>query len=115
MYTNHFQLQDFPHTGIFYTVVIDESKPLDQQKEVKQVLLSTPCDIVEASHAWSSDAIWGKYAVYFPFDMNAKDINITLGTLFESEISGLKIDGKVVGLFPSQLGGITVYIQDMDI
>ena len=115
MFTNRFQLQEFPYTGIFYTVVIDESKPLDQQVEVKQVLYSTLCDIVESSHTWSADAIFGKYAVYFPVDLANQEIKRAPGVLFESEINGLKVDGKVVGVFPSQIGGVKVYIQDMDI
>jgi hypothetical protein len=28
---------------------------------------------------------------------------------------GLEINGKVTGVFPSQLGGIAIYIQDLDV
>lgn len=114
MYTNRFQLQEFPYLGIFYTVIVDESKPLDQQKEVRQVLLSTQCDIIESSHTRSADAIWNDYVVYFPLN-DGDTIKIQNGTLFEADVNGLKIDGKVVGIFPSQLGGVKVYIQDKDI
>jgi hypothetical protein len=38
-----------------------------------------------------------------------------MGCLFEAEINGLLVNGKVVGVFPSQLGGITAYIQDTDV
>jgi hypothetical protein len=28
---------------------------------------------------------------------------------------GIEVNGKVVGVFPSQLGGVTVYVQDLDV
>jgi hypothetical protein len=28
---------------------------------------------------------------------------------------GAKVNGKVVGVFPSQLGGVKVYVQDLDV
>lgn len=113
MYIDINEVQEYPFTGIFYRTVINDNAPLDQQKETKQVLFSTKCDIVEASHTWGQDAIWAKYAVYFPFDKNSA-LNVKPGTLFEADMYGLKIDGKVIGVFPSQLSGVTVYIQDMD-
>ena len=113
MYIERNKVQKYPFTGIFYRTVINDNAPLDQQKETKQVLFSTECDIAEASHTWGQDAMWAKYAVYFPFDKNAP-LKVKLGTLFEADMYGLKIDGKVIGVFPSQLGGVTVYIQYMD-
>ena len=38
-----------------------------------------------------------------------------LGDLFEADMHGLIVNGKVVGVFPSQLGGVTVYVQDTDV
>jgi hypothetical protein len=35
--------------------------------------------------------------------------------LFEGDMYGAKVNGKVVGVFPSQLGGIKVYVQDLDV
>ena len=37
------------------------------------------------------------------------------GYLFEANMHGLIVNGKVVGVFISQLGGITVYVQDTDV
>lgn len=115
MYIDHNRLQDYPFDGVFYTVGVDESKPLDQQQEEKIVIFETKCDISESSHSWSKDFIWAKYAIYFPFNTKTDKINIKLGDLFEANMYGLKVDGKVVGIFPSQMGGVAVYIQDMDV
>lgn len=115
MYIDRDILQEFPHYGYFYTVGIDESLPLDQQKEEKIILLETECDITESSHSWSTNFIWAKYAVYFPFNPDVDTLNITLGVQFEAKLYGLRVNGKVVGIFPSQLGGVTVYIQDTDV
>jgi len=113
MYIDRNIIQDYPFNGVFYTVGVDESKPLDQQVEEKVVLFETMCDISEASHSWSGDFIFAKYVVYFPFDKDS-EIKVRLGDLFESNMYGLNINGKVVGVFPSQLGGVSVYIQDSD-
>jgi len=115
MYIDHDKLQDYPYYGYFYRVGIDESLPLDQQKEEKIVIFETRCDITESSHSWSRNFIWAKYAIYFPFNKEKEDIKVRLGDLFESNIYGLKVNGKVVGVFPSQLGGVTIYVQDTDV
>ena len=115
MYIDRNKLEDYPYYGYFYRIAIDESLPLDQQKEEKIVVFETRCDITESSHSWSRNFIWAKYAIYFPFDKEKEDIKVRLGDLFESNIYGLKVNGKVVGVFPSQLGGVTIYVQDTDV
>ena len=115
MYTDHNRLQDYPFDGVFYQVYIDTNKPLNEQKEEKKIILETKCDITESSHSWSRNFIWAKYAIYFPFDKEKDEIKVKLGDLFEGEIYGLTVNGKVVGVFPSQLGAVTVYVQDTDV
>lgn len=115
MYIDRELLQDYPYVAQFSRFAIDESKPLDQQKEEKIIIFETICDITESSHSWSRNFIWAKYAVYFPFDPEEDEILVRMGDLFESEINGLQVNGKVVGVFPSQLGGITLYVQDTDV
>ena len=115
MYIDHNKLEDYPYHGYFYSMTRDESLPLDQQVEEKYVFFETDCDIVESGHSWSRNFIWAKYAVYFPFDKEKSRIVIKLGDLFEANMNGLVVNGKVVGVFPSQLGGVTVYIQDTDV
>lgn len=114
MYIDRNKLQDYPFDGIFYDVYIDKNVPLNQQKEEKRVIFQTKCDIQESSHSWSNNFIWAKYAVHFPFDKDNENVKVRLGNLFEGNIYGLTINGKVVGVFPSQLGGVTVYVQDTD-
>ena len=115
MYIDRKQLKEFPFDAHFYRVGIDESLPLDQQREEKIVVLETKCDIQEASHSYSSGFISASYSVYIPFDANIDKLDIRLGDSFESDAYGLRVNGKVTGVFPSQLGGVTVYIQDSDV
>ena len=115
MYIDRELLQDYPYEAQFYRIEIDDSLPLDQQVEEKVVVFETICDITEASHSWARNFIWAKYAVYFPYEPDEDEILVRMGDLFESEINGLKVNGKVVGVFPSQLGGITLYVQDTDV
>lgn len=115
MYIDHNKLQDYPYFGQFYRVGVDDSKPLDQQFEEETIVFETECDITESSHSWSRNFIWAKYAVYFPFDKDKDEIKVQLGDLFRSTQYGLEVNGKVVGVFLSQLGGVTCYIQDTDV
>lgn len=109
------KLNLYPYFGQFYRMGIDESKPLDEQFEEKIVVFETKCDITESSHSWSRNFIWAKYAIYFPFDKDVDWIKVQMGDLFEANMHGLIVNGKVVGVFPSQMGGVTVYIQDTDV
>lgn len=115
MYIEHDRLQNYPYFGQFYRIGIDDSLPLDEQIEKRIIVFETECDITESSHSWSRNFIWAKYAVYFPFDKSEDEIEVRLGDLFEANIHGLVVNGKVVGVFPSQLGGVTVYVQDTDV
>jgi hypothetical protein len=114
-YIDHNQFQDYPFRGQFFRMGVDEGKPLDQQVEEKIIIFETDCDITESSHSWSRNFIWAKYAVYFPLDKENDEVVVRLGDLFEANMYGLIVNGKVVGVFPSQLGGVTVYIQDTDV
>ena len=115
MYRDTNVLNDYPFEGKFYEIFIDKTKPLNQQKSKKIVVFETKCDIQESSHSWSNNFIWAKYAIYFPFDVSKDTVKIKLGDYFEGNIYGLVVNGKVVGVFPSQLGGVTAYIQDIDV
>lgn len=112
-YIDHNNIQEFPFTGEFYRMTIDESLPLIHRKEVLQLIQTVPCDIAEASHSVTTNFITAKWSVYFPFD---KDTNILVrnGDTFVADMYGLQVNGKVIGVFPSQLGGVVVYIQDND-
>ena len=115
MYIDRNVLGNYPYMGVFYRTYIDKTLPLPEQKEEREIVFETKCDITESSHSWSRNFIWAKYAIYFPFDKEKDTIKVKLGDLFEANMYGLNVNGKVVGVFPSQLGGVTVYIQDTDV
>lgn len=115
MIIEHNILTDYPYFGQFYRIGVDDSLPLDEQVEERQIIFETECDITESSHSWSRNFIWAKYSVYFPFDKDKDTVKIQMGDLFEANMHGLIVNGKVVGVFISQLGGITVYVQDTDV
>lgn len=105
-------LQEYPFVGEFYYIGIDESLPLEERVEVELLRLKTPCDIQEASHTLKSNFINANYTVYVPFDKEKEKVVIRRGDTFKADMYGLMVDGKVIGVFPSQMGGITVYIED---
>lgn len=115
MYIDRNTLSDYPFWGIFYRVGVDDSLPLDEQIEREFTIFETECDVTESSHSWSNNFIWAKYAIYFPYDKDNDKIVVQLGDLFKCDVHGLMVNGKVVGVFPTQLGGCTVYIQDSDV
>jgi hypothetical protein len=76
------------------------------------IILETECDIQEASHT-DGELLTADYTVYFPMREDLGEIKN--GVLFEGDMYGAKVNGKVVGVFPSQLGGVKVYVQDLDV
>lgn len=110
MFIDHDILQEYPFDGAFYTSEIDYSKPLDEQKEEEVLVLETKCDIQESGKSLGA-TITATYAVYFPFDMKT-GIKIKNGMEFRGDIYGLRVNGIVGGIFPSQLGGCVVYVVD---
>lgn len=104
MYTDHHGTEEYPYIARFYHVGTDENKPLDQQKEEKIVSFETPCDISDQDTGLNND----KITIFFPFDAYEGNIEIKLGESVEVESYGLIQRGRVLGVFPSQLGGIKV-------
>ena len=115
MCTDRYTANTYPYKGTFFRNDIDRTLPLEEQEEVKVIVFETDCDIIENSHSWSRNFIWAKYAVYFPWDKDIDEIKVKMGDLFEANINGMVANGKVVGVFPSQMGGITCYVQDTDV
>ena len=113
MYIDREILREYPFEGEFYYVGIDESLPLEERVEQEIVTLATPCDIQQASNSTRTNFISATYAIYIPFDKDSEKVTIRRGDLFRADMYGLMVDGKVIGVFPSQLGGITVYIEDL--
>lgn len=107
MYTNHHSTEEYPFFATFYTLSIDESKPLDQRKEEKKVFFETLCDISDRNNSLSKDTM----TLYFPFDSTTETLQISKGLVVEVETYGIIQKGRVLGIYPSQLGGVTVLCQ----
>lgn len=105
--------KEYPFRGTFFRIGIDMDKPPLDRVEENIIILETECDIQEASHTEGA-FLKASYSVYFPIgESNLSDIKS--GILFEGNMNGLKVNGKVAGVFPSQLGGVKVYVQDLDV
>lgn len=101
MYISH-QLDEYPFHATFYSIGVDESKPLDQQVEEKIVSFDTICDVDDKNNGLNNDII----TVYFPFDLDEGQIKVSIGEIMEVETYGVVQKGRVLGVRPSQLGGV---------
>lgn len=121
-YIDRNELQEYPFEGEFYTTEMvtkryDEQTqqwiplPLDEQTEREVNILTTCCDITEASHARVNGFIKAMYSVFVPFCKVCQNIPVNRGDLFRAWQYGVLIKGKVEGVFPSQLGGYVCYVQ----
>lgn len=104
-------IEDYPFSGKFSRLTIDESKPLGERTETETVILETSCDIQEASRteAWGANNV--TFVVYYPFDPKV-GVNIMRGDVFEGDMYGIEVVGEVNGIFPSQLGGCEVHLKE---
>lgn len=105
------RFKEYPYNGAFYRIGVDESKPPLEQVDEKIILFETVCDIQEVSHS-DGAIIKADYAVYFPLD---GELGLKNGYFFEGTMQGIVVNGKVSGIFPSQLGGVKVYVEDLDV
>lgn len=104
MYTNHLGTEEYPFYATFYHLGVDETKPLDQQVEEKIVSFETICDVDDQNTGLNNDII----TLYYPFNPENEVIKIILGETMEVETYGLIQKGRVLGVRPSQLGGVKV-------
>ena len=99
-----YNLNEYPFYAIFYNIGVDESKPLDQQVEEKIISFETQCDVDDKNNGLNNDII----TLYFPFDANNEEIKVRLGDTMEVDTYGINQKGRVLGVRPSQLGGVKV-------
>ena len=104
MYIDHHGTEEYPFYATFYHLEMNEDLPLDEQGEVKVVSFESKCDISDQDTGLGND----KITLFFPFDASEGDIQIKLGESVEVESYGLVQKGRVLGVFPSQLGGMKV-------
>ena len=105
MYTDHFGTQEYPFEGEFYRVVVDESKPLDEREEEEVAFFSTSFDMAEGA-SLSTET----FSIFFPFNPYNETLVISEGNLFKGNIYGASIKGRVLGIYPSQIGGCKVLL-----
>lgn len=104
MYTDHYGTKEYPYYATFFHLVEDKTKPLDQQIDEKVVSFESPCDISDSETGLNND----KITIFLPFNEDEGKIEVELGELVEIESYGLIQKARVLGVFPSQLGGIKV-------
>lgn len=131
-------ITEYPFHGTFYTVVTKkpddgnilgdgdllggedmggssgagttEGNEGDTKTPEETIILETRCDIQQAAKLINSGTIMADYKVFFPCEIGAK-LPIRFNTNFKCEDYAIPINGRVVGLEYSQLGGCSVDIK----
>lgn len=110
-YIDKDELQDYPFTGTFYTSEVDTSLPPLQQEVTERVICNVVCDIQEDANFRATQASKAVYAIYVPFDADTNVVPVQRGHMFRGYQYGLLVQGKVIGVFPSQLGTFENYTE----
>ena len=135
MYYNR-TIEEYPFHGVFYTIptVKPEDGDLladgnligddggssgeettegtegDTETPAETILLETACDIQQAAKLINSGTIMADFKVFFPCEAGER-LPIRFNTNFKCEDYAMPINGRVVGLEYSQLGGCSVDIK----
>lgn len=108
-YIDRDELQDYPFTGTFYRAVKDTSSLLAPVTE--EVVAEVVCDINEDANFRATQTSKAVYGVYVPFDGDEDVVPVQRGMMFRGYQYGLLVAGKVIGVFPSQLGTFENYTE----
>ena len=108
-YIDRDELKDYPFTGTFYRAVKDTSSLLAPVTE--EVVAEVVCDIQEESNFRATQTSKAVYGVYVPFDGDEDVVPVQRGMMFRGYQYGLLVAGKVIGVFPSQLGTFENYTE----
>ena len=108
-YIDRDELQDYPFTGTFYRAVKDTSSLLAPVTE--RVVAEVVCDIQEDANLRATQTSKAVYGVYVPFDGDEDVVPVQRGMMFRGYQYGLLVAGKVIGVFPSQLGTFENYTE----
>ena len=108
-YIDRDELKDYPFNGTFYRAVKDTSSLLAPVTE--QVVAEVVCDIQEESNFRATQTSKAVYGVYVPFDGDEDVVPVQRGMMFRGYQYGLLVAGKVIGVFPSQLGTFENYTE----
>ena len=136
-------LVEFPFDGVFYEYRTDTSGGLLNQKTEEVEILRTKCDIQQTSQIGNAGFLASSYTIYFPLksndsllgspsdeadgsagkipsdkelvdDKTFKPVKIKRGMYFRGTMYGYEVNGKVIGVAPSMLGGCACQIKDLD-
>lgn len=108
-YIDRDELQDYPFTGTFYRAVKDTSSLLNPVTE--ETVAEVVCDIQEESNFRATATAKAVYGIYVPFDGDDDVVPVQRGMMFRGYQYGLLVAGKVIGVFPSQLGTFENYTE----
>lgn len=117
MYINRNVLTEYPFHGTFYTVednYPDDGDMIgdDSASDITEtVIMNVMCDIQETNKIFSNSGGAAYSDVYFKFDKSEK-VGIKVGDRFKSSDWYRNIDGLVVGVNPTQMGGCLVHIME---
>lgn len=128
-------IAEYPFHGIFYTVITkkpedgdllgngglldgdllggeDTDDSLNAGTLEETILLETECDIQQASKMFNGGTIMADYNVFFPLKKSSIS-PVKIGDMFRcpKESYGIGINGRVIGMEISQLGGVKVNIK----
>jgi len=126
-------ITEYPFHGTFYTVITkkpedgdllgngglldgdllggeDTAGSINTETSEETILLETECDIQQASKMFNGGTIMADYKVFFPCEVGEK-LPIRFNTNFKCEDYAIPIQGRVIGLEYSQLGGCSVDIK----
>ena len=121
MYYNR-HIEEFPFNGVFYTVptvrpengdLLGDGNLLEESGVAtpeETILLETACDIQQAAKLINSGTIMADFKVFIPCEVGAR-LPIRFNTNFRCEDYAIPVNGRVVGLEYSQLGGCSVDIK----
>lgn len=114
MYFDRDAISQFPFTGTFYEVV--ETLPVDgdliggESTTVENILLETECDIQQSAKLINSGTIMADYKVFIPCEVGVR-LPLRFNSKFRCEDYAIPVQGYVVGLEYSQLGGCSIDIK----
>jgi hypothetical protein len=111
-YIDRDELKDYPFEGEFYKSVRDTSSLMNPQTE--EIIAKVVCDIQEDANFRATATAKAVYAVYVPFDSDTDVVPVQRGNMFRGYQYGLLVSGKVIGVFPSQLGTFDNYTERSD-
>lgn len=101
-------IKEYPFMGTFTDVRYDG----EEDKDIEEVVLETPCDIQRTAITDGSGVMQSTYVVYFPFDKE-EGITIRRGMRFSGNMYGLNVCGTINEPFPTQMGGCEVTLKDL--